>query len=125
MLAWAAGVPAGAAPSIGVEGQLADPDKCEYAHHRKGHQPKPGIRGCGLLVGGDDGSPTAESQNVVPLMSTINTGAGAFGLFYGAARRIPSTTRRSAPSPRLIRFTWLLLTLRYLPPLFHPCGRPG
>ena len=84
----------------GRGGQLADPDECEYAHHREGHQPKPGIRGCGLLVGGDDGSPTAESQNVVPLMSTINTGAGAFGLFYGAARRIPSTTRRSAPSPR-------------------------
>ena len=55
--------------------QLAGPDECEYAQHRRGHERELSAVRCRLPVGGDNGLHPAESQNVVPLISMTTTAA--------------------------------------------------
>ena len=55
--------------------QLAGPDECEYAQHRRGHERELSAVRCRLPVGVDNGLHPAESQNVVPLISMTTTAA--------------------------------------------------
>jgi hypothetical protein len=45
----------GPLPGSGRRGSAGRPDECEYAQHRRGHQPELSAVRCGLPVGRDDG----------------------------------------------------------------------